>query len=271
MTRILHIADLHFGAEEPRLVERLREQIERLAPDVVVAAGDFTQYGKRREFAAAREFLNSFSVPVVASPGNHDVPYTNLFSRLLSPWRRFNNHMEGRIDPRWADADLAIETFETARGLQFRLDWSLGRARPDQAREVAGRLKRNTPDNGVRVVTCHHPLIAPGGPKGRAKTKYGAEAADVFLSGGADMVLTGHLHTAFAIPDGRDGHKCWFIGVSTALSHRTREEPAGFNVIDVEDHEGLLTVHAADDDGQFGPVAETRLDWGRPGGKEVVL
>ncbi|TRO96286.1 metallophosphoesterase [Glycocaulis profundi] len=263
MTRIIHIADLHFGAEEPRLVETLAEEIEDLKPDVVVAAGDLTQYGRRREFAAAREFFDGLSAPVVASPGNHDVPYGNMFSRLLSPWARFNHHMQGRVEARYADDRVAIETFETARGAQLRLDWSLGRARPDQAREIAGRLESAAPGDGVRIVACHHPLIAPGGPKGRAKTKFGAEAADVFLAGGADMVLSGHLHTAFAIPDGREGHKCWFVGVSTALSHRTREEPAGFNLIDIDHGEGRLAVYAADDDRRFSVFEEKSLDWAR--------
>lgn len=261
MTRIIHIADLHFGAEDPRLTESLVEAIDRHKPDVVVAAGDFTQYGRRREFAAARDFLDRLEAPVVASPGNHDVPYANMVSRLMSPWARFNRHLHGRVEPRYADECLAMETFETARGMQLQLDWSLGRARPDQAREVAQRLNNAVPENGVRVVVCHHPLIAPGGPKGRARTRYGAEAAGVFLEGGADLVLTGHLHTAFAIPDGRDGHRCWFVGVSTALSHRTREEPAGYNLIEIEGAEGLLTVYAADETARFAPATETRLDW----------
>ena len=54
ITRILHIADLHFGREDARLVEALAEMERELSPDVVVASGDLTTFGKRSEFAAAR-------------------------------------------------------------------------------------------------------------------------------------------------------------------------------------------------------------------------
>ena len=75
MTTILHIADLHFGKEDPRLVESLVEEAGRLKPDVVVASGDLTTFGCRREFAQARDLFSRLDAPVVASPGNHDVPY----------------------------------------------------------------------------------------------------------------------------------------------------------------------------------------------------
>ncbi|WP_158272062.1 metallophosphoesterase family protein [Marinicauda salina] len=260
MTRILHIADLHFGREDERLVAALAEEAERLAPDVIVAAGDLTTFGRRREFAACRALFERFSAPVVASPGNHDVPYANMFSRLVSPWGRFHHRMGDTVAPRYRDHQIAVESFETARGAQWRLDWSLGKARPDQAREVARRLAAHGGRETLRVVACHHPLVAPGGLTGRAKTKYGAAAADVFIQGGADLVLTGHMHQVFALVERWDGHSCWFVGASTALSRRTRDEPAGFNVLDVDDHHFSMHVHVATPEGGFVRSETRRLD-----------
>lgn len=259
MARILHMADLHFGTESDALAEALIARCAELDPHVVVAAGDLTQFGRRREFEKARAFFERLDAPVVASPGNHDTPYANLFSRLVTPWGRFAKRMGQSVVPRFRDPEVAVETFETARGLQIRLDWSLGRARPDQAREIASRLASEAGPDAARVVACHHPLVAPGGSTGRARTTYAEEAADIFARGGADLVLTGHLHQVFALKESRDAHACWFVGASTALSARTRDEPAGFNVIDIAEDAFTMTVYAADGE-DFAVSDERRLE-----------
>ncbi|TGY88101.1 metallophosphoesterase [Marinicauda algicola] len=251
MTKIMHIADLHFGREDERLVEALAEKEQELRPDVVVASGDLTTFGRRREFAAARELFDRFDAPVVASPGNHDVPYANMFSRLVSPWRRFRRRMGDTITGSYADDDVAIESLETSRGAQWRLDWSLGKARPDQAREIAGRLESNSPQGQLKVVVCHHPLVAPGGMTGRAKTRFGEEAADIFIRGGAHLVLTGHMHQVFALSERHGDHVCWFVSASTAFSIRTRDEPAGFNLLTAEEDHFVMDIYVANEEGGF--------------------
>lgn len=260
MTKILHIADLHFGREDERLTEALAECADGLAPDVVVASGDLTTFGRRREFARARDLFSRFNAPVVASPGNHDVPYANMFSRLVSPWARFHHRMGDTVAPRFADHEVAIESLETSRGAQWRLDWSLGKARPDQAKDIANRLEAASPDGQLRVVTCHHPLVYPGGLKGRAKTSYGGEAADVFIRGGADLVLTGHMHQVFALSERHEDHVCWFVGASTALSLRTRDEPPGFNLLTVADDHFVMDVYIATEEGTFVQSESRQLD-----------
>lgn len=251
MTKIMHIADLHFGREDERLVAALAEREAELRPDVVVASGDLTTFGRRREFAECRELFDRFNAPVVASPGNHDVPYANMFSRLVSPWRRFRRRMGDTITGSFSDHEVAIESFETSRGAQWQLDWSLGKARPDQAREIARRLERNSPQGQLKIVVCHHPLVAPGGMTGRAKTRYGAEAADIFIQGGADLVLTGHMHQVFALSESDNDHTCWFVSASTAFSIRTRDEPAGFNLLTVEEDHFVMDVYVATSEGKF--------------------
>lgn len=260
MTKILHIADLHFGREDERLVEALAEKEAELAPDVIVASGDLTTFGRRREFAEARKLFARFNAPVVASPGNHDVPYANMFSRLVSPWRRFRRRMGETITGSYADQDVAIESFETSRGAQWQLDWSLGKARPSQAREIAERLAKNSPDGQLRIVVCHHPLVAPGGLTGRAKTRFGEEAADIFIKGGADLVLTGHMHQVFALSESSEDHVCWFVSASTAFSIRTRDEPAGFNFLTAEEDHFCMDIYVATEEGGFMKSETRELD-----------
>ncbi|KAA5804958.1 metallophosphoesterase [Alkalicaulis satelles] len=244
MTRILHISDLHFGAEDPALTDALLEIAAHLKPDVTAAAGDFTQYGRRREFAAAAAFFDALPGPVVAAPGNHDTPYLDVVARAVRPWRRFEAALGGAVQPGWRNEGVGLEALHTARGLQARLDWSLGKARTSHVREAARRL---TDVDGVRVVACHHPLIAPGGPKGRARTTGGARAAHLLAESGVDLVLTGHLHQVFALPlEREDGRVSWFIGAGTALSRRVRGEPAGFNVIDIDQDRAVMRAYAAE-------------------------
>ncbi|MCC5995970.1 MAG: metallophosphoesterase [Oceanicaulis sp.] len=258
MTRILHISDLHFGAEDPALTDALLETAARLKPDVTAAAGDFTQYGRRREFAAAAAFFDALPGPVVAAPGNHDTPYLDVFARAVRPWRRFEAALGGAMTPGWRGSGAGVEALHTARGLQARLDWSLGRARTSHVRDAARRL---SDVDGVRVVACHHPLIAPGGSRGRARTAGGERGAALLAEGGVDLVLTGHLHQVFALPLERaDGRTSWFVGAGTALSRRVRGEPAGFNVIDVEDEAAVMRVYEARG-ARFEPAGERTLSF----------
>jgi 3',5'-cyclic AMP phosphodiesterase CpdA len=81
MLTILHISDLHFGSPYvPHVGESVLRAARELPADVIVASGDFTQRARREEFVAARAFLDRLpKLPVVVTPGNHDVP---LYQRV---------------------------------------------------------------------------------------------------------------------------------------------------------------------------------------------
>jgi 3',5'-cyclic AMP phosphodiesterase CpdA len=259
MTRLIHLADMHFGAEDPPLVDGLAEAITALEADVICAAGDFTQYGRQREFRAAAEFFARLAPPVIAAPGNHDTPYWDLYSRLFRPWGRFERLLGGTVEPHWRGGGNGLQTLATSRGLQARLDWSLGKVREAHAREAAQAL---SDVQGVRIVAGHHPLFAPGGQTGRARTKGATDATNILAEAQIDLVLSGHLHQAFALAfDRPDGGKSWHVGASTALSKRTRDEPAGFNVIDLDATGAQLKVHVATKDYTFVQISEQRLDF----------
>jgi len=88
-TRLLHLSDLHVGSREAPEVERsLAALIERASPELVVASGDLTHRGRSEQHAAAAAFLRSLGPPVLAVPGNHDIPlafparFTSTFAAL---------------------------------------------------------------------------------------------------------------------------------------------------------------------------------------------
>ncbi len=76
MTRIAHISDLHFGAEDPAVVAALAEELRADRPDLVAISGDLTMQARGAEFRDARQFMDGLGLPTLAVPGNHDLtPY----------------------------------------------------------------------------------------------------------------------------------------------------------------------------------------------------
>jgi Icc-related predicted phosphoesterase len=69
--RIAATADIHFN---PAIWERLREKMERVRDeaDVLVLAGDLTNYGKTSEMEPLLNTLVRLRIPIVAVLGNHD-------------------------------------------------------------------------------------------------------------------------------------------------------------------------------------------------------
>ena len=77
MIRLFHISDLHFGLEDRRALDWVRQAVRDEAPDGVIITGDFTMRARPREFDAAARWIAGLGVPVQIDPGNHDLPYFN--------------------------------------------------------------------------------------------------------------------------------------------------------------------------------------------------
>jgi 3',5'-cyclic AMP phosphodiesterase CpdA len=244
MTRILHIADLHFGTEHPGLVDAFVQTARDLSPDLVVAAGDFTQAGRKREFDAASRFFAQLEATVVGMPGNHDTPVRALHERFTRPWRRFESSLRPHLKSRFSTDGLRVECLLTARRAQWRPDWSLGRVSLPALDQALTQLNDTEETGGLRVLACHHPLLAPGGARGRARTARAEEAVER-TARACDLVLTGHLHETFAESVTHDDRTCWFVGAGTTFSLRTRGEPAAFNCLDFDGDRIRMTVFEA--------------------------
>ncbi|HYO24494.1 MAG TPA: metallophosphoesterase, partial [Lacipirellulaceae bacterium] len=108
MRRIAHISDLHFGTEEPAVVAGVRDELNRLACDLVVVTGDLTQRARQSQFAAARAFLDSLESPWMAVPGNHDIPLYNVAARFGWPLAGYQKWITADLRPTFADAELAV-------------------------------------------------------------------------------------------------------------------------------------------------------------------
>jgi 3',5'-cyclic AMP phosphodiesterase CpdA len=189
--RILHVSDLHLGTrEEPQVEEALVRLAGRIAPEVVVASGDLTNRGRRSEHERAHRLLTSLGVPVVAVPGNHDLPYT-FPARFVSPWREFERVWE-TTEPTYSSPAFHIVGLNSARPFRHQS----GGIGDDQLRRATARLA-GAPTGAYRVAALHHHMI---GAPWRAARKRPLSRRDHVLrelsSAGADLIVGGHIHQA---------------------------------------------------------------------------
>lgn len=196
MTTIAHISDLHFGCEAPMLREGLLETLEHIHPELVVISGDLTQQASRREFRAAREFLDNLPYPYLIVPGNHDLTERNLPERLLFPWQKWRHYISPELEPvKHAEAFIAIG-INTARRASLHPDWSRGSISRMQVARIRRQLQI-TPATSLRLLTAHHPFWLPAMFAHRELIRRGETALQAFQSE-VDIILSGHVHLAYA-------------------------------------------------------------------------
>ncbi len=224
--RLAHLADLHFGEEVPGVAEALAADIRAHAPHAVVVSGDLTRRAAPAELAAAFAFLATLGVPVLAVPGNHDIPARDIVARVLHPRRTWHAGSPRPSELRIHGA-FVVGLDTVARG-QWHLDWSAGAIPSHRRNRLADRLAAAAPIPSI--VVCHHPLVHPPGLPGREPPR-GTDQTQTLLSAmGVRAVLCGHLHR----PDAKQLGEPWPIQLiaPSALSPRGGS-PNGWNLVEV--------------------------------------
>jgi 3',5'-cyclic AMP phosphodiesterase CpdA len=244
MSVVVHLSDLHFGRVDERLLAPLVTAVKAAAPDVVVVSGDLTQRAHESEFRAARDFLDRLPGPQVIVPGNHDVPLYNVLRRFVRPLARFREFIEADASPRFVDAQLAVIGVNTARSMVIKN----GRINDEQMDAIRATFSR-LPKDVFRVVVTHHPFDAGDAMDPDDRVGRAALAMRVFAECGVDLLLSGHLHTAYsgqsALSSGViDGQRALAVSAGTATSTRVRGEPNEFNVLRVSKRRVEVERHA---------------------------
>jgi 3',5'-cyclic AMP phosphodiesterase CpdA len=234
--RLMHLSDIHFGREDIDALEAARAFALKVKPDAIIVAGDITQQGRRREFAAARSWFETLGAPVVVAPGNHDTPIINMPARLVDPFGRYKRYMDG-LDGvgrlmELHDGAIRICALNTARGVQARLNWADGVIDVDDLAEALDLLSQG-PADAWRLLVCHHPLHEPKLSMVSVETRRGKRALDLCAEAHVDAIFTGHIHDAFAHPLVTKRRPMVQMGSGT-LSMRTRATRAGFCVVQIE-------------------------------------
>jgi 3',5'-cyclic AMP phosphodiesterase CpdA len=242
MTRLIHLSDIHFGAEIRPAVEAALVYVHTAPADLIVVTGDLTLNGLPREFRAAAAWRRRLTEPAILTPGNHDTPYWNIPLRALRPFDRYRRYIGPSRSAGFDSPGLAARMINTARGAQPRPDWSKG-AISLAATDAAIADLAAKPAETLKVAGCHHPLIDVQGAPVTGGVYRGAEAAKRFTDGRIDLVLTGHVHVpfAFALPFG--DNRTYAVGAGT-LSQRTRGAPPSFNVIEITRPAMVVTAMA---------------------------
>jgi len=188
---ILHVSDLHAGTHEsPDVQLALADMVARTHPELIVASGDLTNRGRRDQHERAHRFLLSLGPPVLAVPGNHDLPYT-VPARFTSPWAEFER-VWGTVEPTYASAGLHAIGLNSARPYRHQG----GALHESQLRGAAERLGAAA-EGAYRVVVLHHHML--GAPWRAARKKPLSKRGEVLrtlVSAGADLILGGHIHQA---------------------------------------------------------------------------
>lgn len=237
MTRLVHLSDLHFGYERDDLTGALLNRVNAAGADLVVVTGDLTHRGRPSQFARAAAFLRAIRAPLIAVPGNHDVPLWNLAERLIQPFRPWQAAIAPQREPLAHVGTLRVQGLDSVDPMA----WQRGRLSPAQIRRVIARIEPACHN----IVALHHPLEQA--PEVDKALMLGApEALAAFEAGGIEVALSGHLHLwsagAFLGPGGRPILQ---IQAGTALCARPGDRQNEFAVLDFRGPDLRIERHIA--------------------------
>ena len=237
MLRILHGSDLQMGRPfRPRAAKALRQLAFEVDPNLIVISGDLTQRAKVHEFQAAWKFLEVLpQVPLIVTPGNHDVPLYRFWERLLVPYRSWNRTIPHDLD------SVTVIPGATVVGLNSASPWSAivgGRLTQAQLRFARQSFDSELTE-GIRVLVTHHHFVCKSAGGGGRPIPAAPLIINQIEEMEVDVVLSGHLHR-MQVAMSRDVVPGKNLGVplitaGTATSRRGRGEEKGTNSVNVLD------------------------------------
>jgi len=222
MTTLLHISDPHFGTEVAVVVEALAQLTRAAGPGLIVLSGDITQRARTSQFTRAASFMQRLATPVLAIPGNHDIPLFNPVARLFFPYANHRRAFGTELEPSFESSDLLVLGVKTTRRLRHKH----GQVSDDQIDRVARRLREARPEQ-LRVVVTHQPVEVVRSQDNNNLLRGSERAVPSWCEAGADLFLGGHIHLPYIRPVSdrfRDlPRRAWVVQAGTALSRRIRD------------------------------------------------
>lgn len=217
MSVLLQISDPHFGTEQPQVVDALTTLVRLQQPDLLVLSGDITQRARPVQFQAARTWMDRLGVPVVAIPGNHDIPLFDVWTRIRRPYARHTAAFGAELEPYFSSVDLMVVCVNTTRAWRHKH----GQVSAQQMDRVAQLLVKAKPEQ-LRVVVVHHPIAVTRAEDAPHRLRGHAAALQRWAEAGADLVMGGHIHLPYVMAVHGLARPLWVVQAGTAVSARVR-------------------------------------------------
>jgi 3',5'-cyclic AMP phosphodiesterase CpdA len=218
MSILLQISDTHFGTEQRPVVDALATLSLQQRPDLLVLSGDITQRARPSQFRAARAFIDGLVTPVLAIPGNHDIPLFNPIARLHHPYANHCAAFGHDLEPVHSSGDMLVICVNTTRWYRHQN----GAVSAPQIERVATRLACADPGQ-LRVVVIHQPVAVPRAADEHNLLRGHAVAMRRWASAGGDLVMGGHIHLPYVLPLSGLARPMWAVQAGTAVSWRVRD------------------------------------------------
>ena len=227
MSILLQISDTHFGTEQAPVVEALVTWARQQRPDLLVLSGDITQRARLAQFRAARAFADRMAVPVLAIPGNHDIPLLDLWTRVRRPYARYSAAFGADLEPVHRASDLVVVGVNTTRPWRHKH----GQVCAQQVERVA-RILESAESAQLRVVVVHQPVAVTRAEDVSNLLRGHAAALQRWSKAGADVVMGGHIHLPYVMPLQGLARPLWAVQAGTAVSSRVRDgSPNSVNLL----------------------------------------
>ena len=163
--------------------------VEDVDPQLVVASGDLSHRGRVEELEAAAKLLRSLGPPVLAVPGNHDIPHTP--ARFVRPWAEFER-VWGTTEPVASVPGLHVVGLNSAQPWRHQG----GALSTAQLERVTARLAA-AQDGALRVAAFHHHLAnSPWRAAHKRPVSRRRHVLHMLAGAGVELILSGHIHQA---------------------------------------------------------------------------
>ena len=265
--RILHISDLHFGHHNEALVTNVKNRIQGLKADVILATGDFAHHPQENLLKSAlahlEELAQSCSAPsnganqprLIAVPGNHDCGVFGTFpvAGALGTYKKvFGKVATDFFFPR---EKVWIYGFNSARfgrpGIASNgaID-SNDIVRFQQAYDALRQQHGARFEFSYKIVALHHHPLPLRYSQKRARwlaLMNAGEFLEEMLKHDIDLIVHGHEHIHAKADFGKrveaTDKGLVVVSVGTAYDRDPGDDHNRFNIIDIHP-EGRVTVDA---------------------------
>jgi 3',5'-cyclic AMP phosphodiesterase CpdA len=229
----------------PPILDALRHDLSRLAPDHIVITGDLTHIGLPSEFQQVRQWLETLGSPtdVTIVPGNHDAYVRTPWEDTFALWTPYMASDPGLQFGEQQAPDRSFFPSVRLRGqvvlvgatsarpsAPFFATGSLGAAQMDRLGDLLDLTRRR---GLFRILLIHHPPVAAMVGWRKRLTDEAALRA-LLARHGVEMILHGHAHRSSLEYLPEIPGTIPVIGVPSASAHRTKpKRRAGYNVHEV--------------------------------------